>query len=280
VSLASSGKSEHQETVKVERPADFLVGQDRSGYEGFTIERRLRKALLYPGEANYPNKWVDAAYINVRRGSRLFRTFDAGVYFSMGNSADFGFFPFLGGRTKEVFITQDVPRTGCQWVVSLSPRFRVIFDGRALGLGREDSDFGAIDLDGDGTYEIIVPITDFYEFHDKMSMSDIPLPDIILRYDRKKEKYLPANISFKDYLFEDLRTVPRVDKARQNEFHHRGASLSNLLIYIYAGEETKGWDLYDEQYQLADKEEMRRRVKKILKKQPVYRSVYNRVRKS
>lgn len=266
-----------QESIdEIERPADFLVGLDRSEYEGFTIQRRLRKALLeYPQETPSTSNWVDVAYVRVKRAGKVVGKFDADVYFGLGNSADFGFFPFLGGGSKQLFISQEVPRGGCQWVVTLSPRFKVIFDGQRLNVGREASDFGAIDLDKDGVYEIIAPITDFYAFHDKMRMSDIPLPSIIFRYDLTKERYLPASSLFRDYALEDLEEVPRVDTTLQNEFQHRSAVLSNLLTYIYIGEEKQGWDFYQKHYQLDDEEEIARRVKKILGEQPVYNLIYN-----
>lgn len=279
--LPAEENQPQKKTDVIERPADFLVGQDRSEYQGYTIERRLRKVRLeYPSESNSPNKWVDVAYVNVKRASRDLGKFDADVYFGLGNSADFGFFPFLGDGSKQLFISQDVPRGGCQWVVSLSPRFKVIFNGHELAVGREASDFGAVDLDSDGVYEIIAPITDFYAFQDKMSMSDIPLPDIIFKYHPTKEKYLPANSIFKDYVLEGLADVPKVDKTLQNEFQHRGAVLSNLLTYLYAGEEKQGWDFYDKHYQLDDKEQIRRRVKEILREQPVYNLIYKHAKRN
>jgi hypothetical protein len=265
-----------KKTDQIERPADFFVGQDRSAYQGHTIQRRLRKALLeYPDSDSSTKQWVDVAYVNVKKAGKVAGTFDANIYFGLGNSADFGFFPFLGGATKQLFISQDVPRGGRQWIVSLSPRFKVIFSGHELAVGREASDLGAIDLDNDGVYEVIAPITDFYAFQDKMSMSNIPLPDIIFKYRPTKEKYLPANSIFKNYLLEGLVEVPRPDRTLQNEFEHRSASLSNLLTYIYLGEEKQGWDFYDKHYELDDKEEIRRRVKEILRDQPVYNLTYN-----
>lgn len=269
-----------ERTDEAERPADFLVTQDRFEYQGYTIERRLRKVLLeYPTEGNYSNRWVDVAYVNVKKVRGKLRKFDADIYFALGNSADFGFFPFLGHSTKQLFISQDVPRRGCQWVVSLYPRFKVIFDGHKLGVGREASDLGAVDLDHDGVYEIVAPITDFYAFHDKMSMSKIPLPDIIFKYQPKKEKYLPANSVFKADVLEGLVKVPTVNKTLKIEFQHRAAVLSNLLTYIYVGEKKQGWDFYDKYYQLDDKEEIRRRVKKILRDQPMYNLIYNHAKR-
>ena len=251
-------------------PADYFVDQDRSEYQGYTVQRRKRKALIDTG-GDTKNLWVDVNYVTVKSGTKTVRVFDADIYFGLGNAANFGFFPFLGGDVKQLFISQDVPRGGCQWVVSLSPRFKVLFDGRRFSVGREGSELGAEDLDNDGIYEIMATITDFYEFNDKMSMADIHLPGVIFKYDPSKGTYLPANSKFRDYSLEALMRVPGVEE----EFHHRGAVLSNLLTYIYLGEAEQGWDTFDESYLLADKEEIRRRVKTILRRQPVYQLIYH-----
>jgi hypothetical protein len=194
----------------------------------------------------------------------------------LGNSADFGYFPFLGGSAKQLFISQDVPRGGRQWIASLSPSFEVIFNGEELDVGREGYDFGAADFDGDRIYELIVPITDFYDFQDKMSMADIPLPNIIFKYHPGKRRYLPANSIFKEELLKDLTEAPQVDQSLGSEFKHRSGVLDNLLTYIYAGEEQQGWAYFDKHYRLNDKTEIRHRVEEILRTQRVYNLIYKR----
>jgi hypothetical protein len=261
---------------EIQKPADFFADLDRSDNQGFTIEKRLRKVLLESGGKNSPGTWIDVAYVNVRNKSKLTKTFDADVYFGLGNSADFGYFPFLGDGHKQLFISQDVARGGCQWVVRLSPNFKVLFDGQKLGVGREGPDLGVVDLDDDGTFEILAPITDFYEFQDKMSMYQIPLPTIVFKYDPNAEKYLPANAQFKNYVYEELEKVAGQDSTPQTD--HRSKILNNLFIYIYAGEEKRGWDFYDDNYQGNDKEEIRKRVKANLRTQPVYYLIYKRNR--
>lgn len=261
---------------EIQRPADFFVDQERSGYLGYTIERRVKKHLLYNDETSRPNHFVEVNYVTVRKSGEGLRTFDAGVYSGFGGDANFGYFPFLGGETNQLFISQDIFRGGCQWIVSLSPRFQVIFDIQEFSIGREAWDLGAVDLNKDGVYEITAPVTDFYAFQDKMGMSGIPLPDIIFKYDPTKAKYLPANPTFKSHALKGLVPVTKFDKIEVNNARHLSAVLNNLLTYIYAGEEKQGWDFYDHNYQLDDKEEIRTRVVKILREQPVYNLIYKR----
>jgi hypothetical protein len=209
----------------------------------------------------------------VKKGSMVLAKFDADVYFGLGNSADFGLFPFLGGNSQQLFISQDVPKGGCQWIASLVPTFRIIFDGQEYAVGREGPDMSAVDLDNDGVYEITAPITDFYELQDNLSMSDIPLPTIIFKYNAEKRKYLPANPLFWNRLqqeVDDLRNINTLD-----EFHQKAGVLDELLTYVYAGKEEMGWKFFDRSYTLEDKAEIRRRVKAILLRQPVYKFIYN-----
>ncbi|MCM3872533.1 MAG: hypothetical protein ND895_17765 [Pyrinomonadaceae bacterium] len=269
-------------TVDPERPADFFIAENPWMHDGYTIEKNSRKAPRDDGDGPTATPArADVHYVVVKKAGKVLGRFDANVYFGLGNSADFALFPFLGGKTQQLFISQDVPRGGCQWIVSLSPRYRIIFDGSKYGVGREGYDLATKDLDGDGVYEVIAPITDFYDLQDKMSISAIPLPDIIFKFDPRKKMYRPANSLFRDYVFQQLVTVPKVADSKAQDFQHRSAVISNLLIHVYADDEKTGWNLYDRTYSLDDKKEMRRRIKALLRNQPVYKFIYNhRGRKS
>ncbi|MGH9958737.1 MAG: hypothetical protein ACREBC_16670 [Pyrinomonadaceae bacterium] len=265
----------------MQRPADFFVNEDRSDHQGYTIKRRFRKTLLeYGVETGVRNHWIDVQYVTVEKTGKRLKIFDANLYLSLGgNTVDFGYFPFLDDQSQQLFVSQDIFRGGCQWVVSLSPVVRVIFDGQELGVGREASDLGAIDLDRDGVHEITAPITDFYQLHDKMSMSQIPLPTIVFKYHPTKQRYLPANSSFRDYVFEGIVEVPSASKDLADQFNHRSVALNNLLIHIYAGDEGNGWKTFNRAYQLGDKSELQLRIKSILRNQRVYNFIYNSGRK-
>lgn len=246
--------------------------------DGFTFEKRIRKERNYHYEQrNDPRNLVDIEYVIAKKGKRVLGRFDAGIGHPLGNKVNFGLYPFLGRDSRQVFISTDVPRGGCQWVVSLTPRFRVIFDGQALNVGREGFDVSAEDLDDDDIDEIIAPITDFYQLQDKLSISAIPLPEVIFKFDPAKERYLPANPIFKNRVFERLEQVPNFDDKDSFNFKHRAVVLSNLLIYVYTGEQAQGWKNFERDYQHEDKAELKRRVKAILRDQPVYNLIYPRL---
>lgn len=191
-------------SVHSKGPTDFLIAEDRWTHDGYTIERRSRKAPRDDGEGPTASPiWVDVYYVVIKKAGRVQSRFDADVYFGLGNSANFALFPFLGGETQQVFISQDIFRGGRQWIVSLSPRFRIFFDGYKYSVGRESYDLSAIDLDKDGIYEITVPIISFYGFAN-LSPAGTPLPTIVFKYNGKSEKYLPANPLFREYLLRDI----------------------------------------------------------------------------
>jgi hypothetical protein len=253
---------------------DVLFDDDTLTYNGYVVEKRQRKVRYdYPREARSPSLWVDVSFAVLKRRGKVLARFDDNIYFGMGNNTRFGLFSFLGGPTKQIVISQDIFRGGTQWIVSLSPGYRIIFNGPNWGVGREGDDMGIIDLDHDGVYEITLPITDFYDFQDKLPIARIPLPEIIFKYDARAMRYFPANPMFESY---ELRGMSDLGVGKStDEFDQRAMALKTLLAFIYAGKQKQAWDFYEKSYNLSDKEEIRRRVKAILIRQPVYKFIYN-----
>lgn len=253
---------------------DVLTDDDRIRYRGFVLQRKTRTVV----DPEMSVKPINVTYgVLNRRGKRVMK-FDANIYFGLGNNTRFGLISILGNRTKQAIISQDVYRGGKQWIVTLSRYPRIIFDGRAWSGGREGDDLGIVDLDGDDVYEITVPLTDFYQLHDKMSMYQIPLPTIVFRYDRVKRTYLPANPRFRTSLLQDWESiVPRLNTS--DPFEQRSVALKRLLAYIYCGRGAEGWRFFNRTYVLDDREEIRNRVQSILRGQPVYNFIYKQRRK-
>jgi hypothetical protein len=264
-----------QEQVKEILTGDVLSADDTLSYSGYVVEKRHKKVRYdYPAEIKSKPLWIDVSYVVLKRQGKVRVTFDDGIYFGMGgNNTRFGLFSFLPGPAKQLVVSQDVFRGGTQWVVNLSPRPRIIFDGPKWGVGREGDDMTIVDFDNDGVFEIIVPITDFYEFQDKLPIARIPLPGIIFKYDRKLMRYVPANPGFESYA---LRGIGDLDVEKTiDEFDQRAMTLEKLLAFIYVGKQKEAWDFYDRSYKLSDKEEIRRRIRAILDRQRVYKFIYN-----
>jgi hypothetical protein len=131
------------------------------------------------------------------------------------------------------------------------------------------------DLDDDGIYEIIVPITDFYGFEgSRLSTMETPLPDIIFRYDPVQREYLPANVHFKECILRDTQAAEK--SLREIEEPHLARLMSIVLDYVFVGEEQRGWKLFEETCDLQDKARIRSDMQDVLKAHPVYRYIYKR----
>ncbi len=255
--------------VKEIRIDDSLVREDELTYKGYTVRKSHREVR----EADAPGGRVKVDYAVLERRGKVLRSFDAGVYNGgLGNSVAFGLFPFLGGEERQLIVSQDAPRAGAQWVVSLSPRPRVIYDGPAFAAGREVDDLRVEDLDGDGVYEIVAPICAFYGFRDwALAPADTPLPSAVFKYDLKAGKYLPANQLFRERLLKDVEEMKSKVRGPEARGSHLADVLSIVLSYVYAGEEGAGWEFYDAAYGLPDKAEVKREVERVLRGEPVHR---------
>lgn len=251
---------------------DIFVSKDKLSYNGYDV-LRLKKKVKYEylnesGETKSDR--IEVSYVAVKSGDRTLAKFE-GLYFGLGNATDFGLFPLLGGDSKQLIVSQTIPRGGRHWVVSLSPEFRVLFDSGDYGVGREE--FNVIDVDKDGAYEILLPVTAFYAYSDVITTGNTPLPEILFKYDRATRKYLPANQMFQSYALRGIgQKIAALDSS--NELLYRARVMDIVLQYVYAGRERDGWLFYDREYKLPDKEGLRRRMKATLKGQPVYRYMY------
>ena len=235
--------------------ADVFFDDDVLYHNGYKVMRDEEFA-------DVDGRVIPVSYIVLKKNRRTAATFK-GPYFPLGNDAKFGLFPFVGDKSEQLVVSLTVPRGGRHWVVSLQPKFHILFDSGAWGVGQED--VFVVDIDKDRVYEICLPVTAFYELQDKLSMSEIPLPQVIFKYDPKQKKYLPANHLFPDYALRHVTSSESVSLS---------PTLHTLFDYIYAGREKDGWMHFDERYRSPDKEEIKSRVNEVLKDEPVYQYLY------
>jgi hypothetical protein len=255
------------------RLADSSVRDEALTYEGYTVRKRHKMVR----EDGVPEGRAEVAYAVLERKGKVVRSFDAGVYNGGLNSIDFGLFPFLGGPAKQFFISQDAPRTGQQWIVSLSPSPRVIYDGPAFAAGRELDDMSVADLDGDGVYEVVAPLCQFYGFRDwALAPADTPLPLAVFKYDAQAGEYLPANRLFRAHLLKEVDAAKAKVRDPSAGASHLADVLSIVLSYVFAGDERAAWEFYEAAYRLPDKAEVKREVVAVLRSQPVYRFMYRK----
>ena len=244
--------------------ADLLRSEQNVAlFNGYLIEKRHRN-----GDDSF---FGIQEYVSISKNGMKPLIFDAKIDHPQGNSADFEWVSLLGSSAHQLAISQEVGRGGAQWIVDLSAKPRVIFDGEAWRVGRESGDCEIEDLDGDGIFEIIVPITDFYSFMDKMAVSNVPLPMITFKYDSQRRLYFPAN-----HLLSLHETKSPEIVRDGNDLYFRSCVLDHMLTLIYNGERHQAWQYFNMTYDLSDKKEMEQRIKNILIQQPVYKYIYKK----
>jgi hypothetical protein len=263
-------ESPAQSTREQQSLDDMFIEGDRLSYAGYDVERS------YDSEEK-----VSSAVIR-KEGKTVVALRDGGLG---PESTEIGLFPFRGGETKQLVIMQYTGGAHCcsiYRIYELTPKLRLIFNDEEYGIDSVGNGLQPEDLDGDGRYELLQSVMTFDYFH--MSHASSVFPTAIFSYDEKARKYLPANRRFSTYLLEgiegDLKHLEE-ERAKLDGGNdiisleaYRSAVLQVTLKYIYAGRRADGWQLFEREYQLSDKDEIRADLKKLLATDPVYQSIY------
>jgi hypothetical protein len=243
---------------------NYFIKEDSLSYKDYRITK-LKKTVNDENTAFRP---VEITYLVIKQNENILSEFDS-VYFPLGNATKFGLFSFLGGKEKQLAISQTVPRGGRHWLVELYPEYRVLFDSKDYEVGRED--VVILDIDKDGVYEISLPVTAFYGVFN-IAEAGTPLPNVIFKYDKQTKSYLPANHLYRDYLLRGINTEIEELKGKGAASEYR--VLDILLDYLYAGREDEGWTFFDREYNLPDKEKVRGKIRQVLMKAPAYKYIH------
>jgi hypothetical protein len=238
-------------------------------YDGFSIEKIAKRSTSKSQELSYAQELY---YAVIKKNGKVVAKFDDSADEPM-NDIGVGLFPLLGSKTKQLIISQTVPRGGRHWVVELGAYPRVLFDSRDYEVGREE--IWAVDIDGDGVYEIGLYVTAFYGEFDRLSVSATPLPKVIFSYDKQAGRYLPANHLYRDYSLKNIEAEIRDLPATAGE-PYLARRLDALLRLLYAGKEKEGWEFFDKAYTLPDADKIKAKVKEVLQKAPAYKFIRKR----
>jgi len=246
--------------------SDIFNKEESLSYNGFKI------AKLESIAKGSENEQIEFSYAVIKKNGRVLAKFDS-FRDGLMNATDIGLFPFLGGKTKQLIISQTLPRTGRHWIVELTPNPKVLFDSGDYEVGREE--VWTVDLDGDGVYEIWLYVTTFYNEFDQLSVMLTPLPKMVFMYDKRAGRYLPANHRYRDYLLKDLEpgisNLPTVVGER-----YLASRLNVLLRLLYTGKEKEGWEFFDKAYTLPDADKIKAKVKDVLRNAPAYKFIRER----
>jgi hypothetical protein len=272
VSAQSQPASQPQSTPKA-FPADesdpleacYIKG-DKLSYAGYDVEKSFDAV-------------TNESSATIRKNGKIITTLSNGGFSK--DSTEIGLFPFLGGGTKQLVVMQYTGGAHCCWVYKIydfSPQLRLIFDGEDYNIGYE---LHPEDLDSDGTQEFTQAVMTFDYFH--MSHASSVFPTAVFSYNEKRRRYLPVNHKFSSYLLKGMeKDLERVGEERAriaannviaNE-RYLSAVMQVTLKYIYAGRRAEGWEFYNLEYNLNDKDEIKADIKKALKGDPIYQSIY------
>ncbi len=243
--------------------SDIFTSEESLSYNGFNIAKIAKRPKSRP---------IELSYAVIKKNGRVLAKFDS-FHDEFMNATDIGLFPLLGGKTKQLIISQTLPRTGRHRIVELAANPKVLFDSGDYEVGREE--VWAVDLDGDGVYEIWLYVTTFYGEFDQLSVMATPLPKMVFRYDKRAGKYLPANHRYRDHLLKDIETeisnLPTVVGER-----YLASRLNVLLRLLYTGKEKEGWEFFDKAYTLPDADRIKAKVNEVLQEAPAYKFIRKR----
>jgi len=247
-------------------------------YEGYKI-----KKVAVKKRDEYDNPEAEIYDLVVSKNGKVIYRFE-GSYNPLENWLGFGFYQFLKGSENQLFIVDQVNRDDREWIVSLSPRFEVLFDTSEFGV----ESLSVLDVNNDGEKEISLTKM-LYELDMGFPMSEMPWLRIIFKYDAITRKYLPASHIFTGYTLSGQEE--RIRKFRENSQEIKRFKLAVFfeifMTYIYAGQETEAWTFFDENLSdwfilngvKREKEQVRVKIKAVLNEDPIYKYIRKDLRK-
>jgi hypothetical protein len=274
--ISEKTPSEEETTTLMEKIA---VKEDKLSYKGYDLIRLNKKAHYVNKEANI-NRTIDVSYAVLKKKGKTVAVIDK-IQASVGNDTKFGTFPLLKDKEKQLIIEQTSNRWWEYWIADVSLNFRLIYDSTKYRVGH---DLAALDINKDGTYELIQSLHTFW-FFDRLCGSCSPNIGIVFKYDERVGKYLPANQLFPQYALEgieeNIRAVQSFNSRTDfTKFTDTGEYLGNVLNvvipYLYAAKVKEAWSFYDAEYRLADKVEMQAKLKAQLNRCAVYQAIHQR----
>ena len=272
VPATATDQSKHEPVAnQVDLFEAAYIDGDKLSYQGYDVER----------SSDADDRQSIAI---IKKKGRIIATLRNG---GMGKeSTRFGLFSLFGDASKQLVILQYTGGAHCCWtyrIYDFHPHLRVIFDDEIYGLDYLGYELLPRDIDGDGKFELTQAVMTFDYFH--MSHAYSVFPVAVFSYNEKSRTYVPANERFSDYVLEDIEKDLKAPALASRNFNaddiknkeeYLSAVLKVLLKRIYAGDEAEAWKFFDTEYRLSDKIEIKNDIKKALRHDPIYRSVYKR----
>jgi hypothetical protein len=256
--------------------SDIFTQEESLSYNGFNIAIIEKTSKSKLQELSYEQT---LSYVVIKKNGKVAAKIGGPTGHPL-TATDIGLFPLLGSRTKQLIISQTVPRGGRHWIVELAANPKVLFDSGDYEVGREE--VWAVDIEGDGVHEVNLFVTSFYGAFNQLSVAHTPLPIVVFSYDKQAGRYLPANHRYRDYLLggieSEIKNLPtEVSPLPSSDGElYLARRLDVLLQLLYAGKEKEGWEFFDKAYTLPDAYKIKAIVKGELRKAPAYKFIRKR----
>lgn len=258
--------------------------QKTLSYNDYTLTKTSKKVWVKEVRIDAP---MTVPYSVLKRKRQIIKRFEYND--SSLTIPDFGWLNLSGEQSNHLIVGQIEPRIGRFWVISLLPYYRVLFDTEAFGGSRQE--LWLEDIDKDGTYELEMVTFGCTSIGLPYNLLCTPQPVIIFKYNKKADKYLPANHLLQSYALAkiekrigQLKTTSEQPSITDNKAFEVGVYFREMteifLDFIYAGKEQQAWGFFDKYYNLPNKNNLKASIKKDLRKDPVYRFIYRRQAKN
>lgn len=249
-------------------------------YKGYTIIKTSKK-IWEKVEGKYITETIP--YSILKKGKKIIKKFEY-ENFSLIEPG-IKLLNLLGDKEKQLFVGQVEPRAARFWVIRLSPEYRVLFDSDEYGGSRDE--MWIDDIDKDGVYELKVRTYGCTSIGRTFNLHSTPQPIILFKYNRKANKYLPANFLFQDYERKEIeQTISRLQPTSEKPDLTDNQSLDEgfyfremtevFLQYVYARREREAWAFLDKFYNLPDKNEVKSSIRAALRRDKIYRLIYSK----
>lgn len=246
---------------------DFNISADNLSYRDYKIEKHTKPSMVEGKK--YDNDGHNFGIL--KRKGKIIAKFD-GLEHPLGTEIRFGLIPLFSPNSNLLVVEQAAPRDWRYWVVNLDENGRVIFDSGDYPVGQ---DLRIFDADGDDKDELILFLTAFW-FFENLSGADSPLIEIVFSYDSKRKKYMPANHRFQKFVLRDIeKQINEVEAGGKLQNGILSAVLKVMLPYIYSGKKQEAWSFYEKWYNLPNKTEMKLKIEKTLRNEPLYKTIYH-----
>ncbi|MFZ1082698.1 MAG: hypothetical protein WAO19_12340 [Candidatus Kryptoniota bacterium] len=195
-------------------------------------------------------------------------------------------FPLLPNGRKQVMVeewTGGMNCCGMYWILDLGDTVSVLYHSDGT-----ETEFASIleigDFDGDGSYEFVQTLGTFEAFG---GLCEACSPHLlaVFKYSPAKRCFVVASRSYPSVVLGDVEETKAevqqlLDTTKVFSYDASWELLSGtldvLVRYIYAGQDSIGWDYFNKNYALSDSIEVRKKIRDTLEASTVYKQLYQR----